>query len=70
MNHPYIRVGMNHVCIGSDAHMGMLSYFSTDRVTKTGVSFRPIKLDEKVSIGQCCVFLSCVNIEQYATVGT
>eukprot|EP00957_Ditylum_brightwellii_P210464 15364998-Ditylum_brightwellii.AAC.1 len=61
--------GINHVSIRADAHLGMLSYFSTERKSSRGVSFWPINIEEKVSIGQRCVFLSGANLEQYSTVG-
>ena len=49
--------------------MGMLSYFSTERVTGTGVSFNPIEIGDNVSVGQRCVFLSGADLGAQCTVG-
>ena len=47
----------------------MLSYFSTDRHNKNGVSFHPIYIGEHTSFGQRCVCMSGVYVNSYVTVG-
>lgn len=69
MNHPYIRVGVNLLDIGSDIHMGMLSYMTTARVDGNGVSFHPTTILNHVSFGQRCVVLSGSWIGFNSTVG-
>jgi len=69
MNHPYIRVGVNFLDIGSDIHMGMHSYMTTARVDGDGVSFYPIFVLNHVSFGQRCVILSGSRIGANSTVG-
>lgn len=69
MNHPYIRVGVNFLEIGSGIHMGMLSYMTSARVDGNGVSFYPIMIENHVSFGQRCVLLSGSLIGSNSTVG-
>jgi len=70
LNHPYTRgVGTELINIGDDVHMGMLSYFSTDRYSKRGISFHPITIGQHSSFGQRCVCLSGVSLHSYVTVG-
>jgi hypothetical protein len=47
----------------------MLSYFSTDRYNKSGISFHPITIGQHSSFGQRCVCLSGVSLHSYVTVG-
>ena len=69
MNHPYFRTGIQFVDIGSDIHMGMLSYFSTERFDERGVSFAPSVIGDNVSFGQRCVSLSGVTVGSESTIG-
>ena len=69
MNHPYIRVGVNFVEIGSEVHMGMLSYLTTERVDQNGVSFWPISIGDHASFGQRCVVLSGSSLGKNVTIG-
>jgi len=69
MNHPYIRVGVNFLDVGSAVHMGMHSYMTTARVDGSGVSFHPILIQNEVSFGQRCVILSGSWIGCDSTVG-
>ena len=69
MNHPYIRTGVQFLNIGSDIHMGMLNYISTERTNEAGVSFSPTCLGDNVSFGQRCVSLSGASIGRNSTVG-
>lgn len=57
------------VHIGDHCHMGMLSYFTTQRVTPNGISFHPIQINKHVSFGQRCVISNGAYLDSYTTVG-
>ena len=69
MNHPYIRTGVEFIHVGSDIHMGMLNYITTERVDEEGVSFHPTTIGDHVSFGQRCVTLSGVSVGKSSTIG-
>ena len=54
---------------GSEIHMGMLNYMTTERVDEEGVSFYPISIDDHVSFGQRCVALSGGYVGKSSTIG-
>ena len=55
--------------IGDHCHMGMLSYFTTQRFTPSGISFHRIRIQNHVSFGQRCVILNGAYLGSYTTVG-
>lgn len=69
MNHPYIRTGIQLLEVGNDAHMGMLSYFTTETSTREGISFGSLKMGNHVSFGQRCVVLGGSQLRSNVTVG-
>ena len=62
MNHPYIRAGVEFIDVGSDIHMGMLNYITTERVDEEGVSFHPTSIGDHVSFGQESPRLYCFTM--------
>jgi len=69
LNHPYIRVGVELIEIGDNFRAGMLSYISTCRHSKDGVSFHPIRIGNDSSFGQRCVILGGSTIGDSTTAG-
>lgn len=67
--HPCFRTGIQFIEVGSEIHMGMLNYMTTERVDEEGVSFYPISIDDHVSFGQRCVALSGVYVGKSSTIG-
>lgn len=69
LKHPYIRTGVEFCSFGSDIHMGMLNYITTERIDENGVSFWPTSVGDHVSFGQRCVAMSGCFIGASSTVG-
>mmetsp|Transcript_23153 Transcript_23153/g.64167 ORF Transcript_23153/g.64167 Transcript_23153/m.64167 type:complete len:2474 (+) Transcript_23153:109-7530(+) len=69
INHPYVRTGVELISMGDELHMGMLSYFSTDKYDARGISFDRLSIGDHVSFGQRCVAFGGARINSFVTVG-
>ena len=69
INHPFFRVGMDCVKVGSHCHFGRDGYVTTRETVEGGVMFKPIVLGDHSSVGQRVVLLGGTQIGNNVTVG-
>lgn len=65
-----IRAGCEHISIGECLHSGMMQLWDTQKISCEGISFKPIRIGDRCTIGQRVVIRPGVVFEDQVTVGS